>query len=57
MTKPQLETNYKLDYYKQKPLEFFKDIQVTPNIYQSIEDYEANRRFDEDRDEKLQDQP
>ena len=30
-----------------------KYIQVTPNIVQSVEDYDANIRFDEARDEAL----
>ena len=33
-----------------------QDIQVTPTITQSKGDYEANMKFDEARDEALQDQ-
>jgi hypothetical protein len=31
-------------------------IEVAPGIFQSVEDYEANMRFDEERDNKLQDE-
>lgn len=30
-------------------------VEVAPGIFQSVEDYEANHRFDEARDNKLQD--
>jgi hypothetical protein len=33
-----------------------KDIEVAPRIFQSVEDYEANHKFDEARDNELQDQ-
>lgn len=33
-----------------------KDIQVAPGVWQFEEDYEANRRFDEARDEQLIDE-
>lgn len=31
------------------------EVEVAPGIYQSIEDYEANVRFDEERDNHLDD--
>lgn len=30
-----------------------KDVQVAPGIYQSREDYEANMKFDEARDNEM----
>ena len=39
----------------QKP-QMEPDSEVAPGIYQSKEDYEANMRFDEARDNELQDE-
>lgn len=32
------------------------DVEVIPNVFQSQEDYEANMKFDEERDEDLLDE-
>lgn len=32
------------------------DVEVFPGVFQSLEDYEANMKFDEERDEDLLDE-
>lgn len=61
MTIEEVNSQYPLNNLSKKPLPESTEphgglIQVAPNIFQSVEDYEANMRFDEERDNKLQDE-